>query len=42
LSVVHQVELDDAPSLETAQWLAEDVGMETEPIAIPFNLPPEP
>jgi conjugative relaxase-like TrwC/TraI family protein len=31
-----------APSLETAQWLAEDVGMETEPIATLFNLSPEP
>ena len=31
-----------APSLETAQWLVEAVGMETEPIAKLFNLPPEP
>jgi conjugative relaxase-like TrwC/TraI family protein len=31
-----------APSLETAQWLAEDVGMETEPIATLFNQQAEP
>jgi hypothetical protein len=31
-----------APSLEAAQWLAEDVGMETEPIATLFNQRAEP
>jgi conjugative relaxase-like TrwC/TraI family protein len=31
-----------APSLETAQWLAEDVGMETEPIATWFHQQAEP
>jgi conjugative relaxase-like TrwC/TraI family protein len=31
-----------APSLETAQWLAEDVGMETAPIATLFNQQTEP
>jgi conjugative relaxase-like TrwC/TraI family protein len=31
-----------APSLEAAQWLAEDVSMETEPIATLFNLQSEP
>jgi conjugative relaxase-like TrwC/TraI family protein len=31
-----------APNLEAAQWLAEDVGMETEPIATLFNQQLEP
>jgi hypothetical protein len=30
-----------APNVETAQWLAEDVGMESEPIAMLFNLQSE-
>jgi len=33
---------DYAPNVETAQWLAENVGIELEPIATLFNLPSDP